>query len=155
MVGLLYLCARDQSDLTSAERRGVFCDLWLSRLLQSREEESQCGWCVVLSFTYLSLSLPQSWSFVLRVSFAFLWSGSAVEKFVLYSVFVFRSDQIGFSLFFTMKVTDWLKNYFWLFYFWQISLIFCYALVLCAAAPFSILKNILAPITFGECSCGC
>ena len=39
-----------------------------------------------------------------------------VEKFVFYSIFVFQSDQIGFSLFFTAKVMDWLKNYFY-FYF--------------------------------------
>ena len=43
MVGLLDLRARDQSDVTSAKRRGVFGDLGVSRLLQSGEEESQCG----------------------------------------------------------------------------------------------------------------
>ena len=52
----------------------------------------------------------------LRVSFSLFRSGSVVEKFFFYSVFVFRSDQIGFSLFFTAKVTDWPKNYFY-FYF--------------------------------------
>ena len=58
------------------------------------------------------LSLSQSWSSGVRVSFAFFWSGPAVEKFVFYSVFVFQSDQIRFSLFFTAKVMDWTKNYF-------------------------------------------
>ena len=60
----------------------------------------------------LSLSLSQSWSSSLRISFAFFSSGSAVEKFVFYSVFVFRSDHIEFPLFFIAKVTDWPKNYF-------------------------------------------
>ena len=43
MVGLLELCARGQSDVMSAERRGVFGDLRISHFLQSGEEESQCG----------------------------------------------------------------------------------------------------------------
>ena len=100
----------------SAESRGMFGDLQLCRLIQSREEESQCDCCMVLSFSNLSLSLSlslsQSWSSGLRMSFAFFWSGSIVEKFVFYSIFVFQSDQIGFSLFFTTKVKNWPKNYF-------------------------------------------
>ena len=43
----------------------------------------------------LSFSLSQSWSSGLRVLFAFFWSGSAVEKFVFYSVL--SSDQIKFG----------------------------------------------------------
>ena len=43
VVGLsdLHICG--QSDVMSAERRGVFGDLRLSHFLQSGEEESQCG----------------------------------------------------------------------------------------------------------------
>ena len=102
MVGLLDLRARGQSDVTSEERRGIFGDLRLSRFLQSGEEENQCGWCMVSIFPNLSLyiSISQSWSSSLRISFAFFSSGSAVEKFVFYSVFVFRSDHIEFPLFF-------------------------------------------------------
>ena len=43
-----------QSDVTGAERRGVFGDLLVSRFLQSREEESQYGGCMVLSFASVS-----------------------------------------------------------------------------------------------------
>ena len=103
MVRVLDLRACGQSDVTNAERKGVFGDLRLSRFLQSKEEESQ--W-MVSSFAYLSLSLSVFISVSLRVGFLVcgrrfpsFWSGSAVEKFVFYSVFVFRSDQIGFSLF--------------------------------------------------------
>ena len=85
-----------------AEMRGVFGDLRVSHFLQSREEECQCGWCMVLSFASVSLCLSVclslSWS--LLVSSAFFWSVSAVEKFVFYIVFLFWLDQIGFSLFF-------------------------------------------------------
>ena len=54
----LYACG--QSDVMSAERRGVFGDLWVSRFLQNREEESQCGWCMVSSFASVSISLSLS-----------------------------------------------------------------------------------------------
>ena len=43
VVGLLDLRACGQSDVTSAERRGVFGDLRVRRFFQSGEEESQCG----------------------------------------------------------------------------------------------------------------
>ena len=89
MVGLLDLRARGQLDVTSAERRKVFDDLRLSRLLQSGEEERQCGWCMVFDASLslsLSLSHTQNWSSSLRVSFSFCWSGSAVKKFVFYEV---------------------------------------------------------------------
>ena len=53
------------------------------------------AWFWVLPITLsLSLSLSLSWSSSLQVSSAFFWSGSAVEKFVFYSVFIFLSDQI-------------------------------------------------------------
>ena len=38
------------------EERGV---RWFSHFLQSGEEESQCGWCVVSSFVSVSFSLSQ------------------------------------------------------------------------------------------------
>ena len=43
VVGLLDLSVRGQSDVTGAERRGVFGDLGVSRFLQSGEETVQCG----------------------------------------------------------------------------------------------------------------
>ena len=100
MVGLLDLRACGQSDITSAEKRGVFGDLWLSCFFQSGEEESQCEWCVVL-ISPLSLFLRAGVSSLLVLS-AFFWSGSAVEILVFYIVFLFWLDQIGFSL----KVMD-------------------------------------------------
>ena len=135
VVGLLNLCICRQSDITGMEMRGVFGDLLVSRFLQSGEEENQCGWCVVLSFTSLSLS----WNSSLRTVVCLLLICSAVEKFVFYIIFLFWSDQIGFSLFFMVKVTDWLKNYFWLFiylFFWQNSSTFCYALIPYREMPF-------------------
>ena len=70
-------------------------------------------------------------------SSTFFWSVPTVEKFVFYIVFLVWSDQIGFSLFFTAKVTNWPKNYFLtIFIFWQISSTFRYALILCTATPF-------------------
>ena len=107
-------------------------------------------------FRFSSLSLTLSaWSSSLRVSSVFFWSGSAVEKFVLYSVFPFWSEQIGISLFFTAKVTNWPKNLLLIiFIFTQISSAFRYALFLCAEAPFSILKKVSALITSGEFSHG-
>ena len=56
VVRLLDLRTCGQSDVTSVEWRGMFGDLQLSHFLQSGEEESQCGWCMVSSFVYLSLS---------------------------------------------------------------------------------------------------
>ena len=61
----------------------------------------------------LSLSLSLSIGLLSQlVSSAIFWSVSTVEKFVVYIVFLYWSDQIGFSLFFTVKVTDRSKNYF-------------------------------------------
>ena len=42
VVGFLDLRVRGQSDVSGAERRGVFGDLRVSHFLQSREEEGQC-----------------------------------------------------------------------------------------------------------------
>ena len=91
VVGLLDLRARGQSDVTSAERREVFSDLRLSCFLQSGEEERQCG--VMRGFEFrlslsLSLSLSLGVSSLLLLS-AFFGSGSAVEKLVFYSFFLF------------------------------------------------------------------
>ena len=115
MVGLLDLRARSPSDVTSAERRGVFSDLCLSRSLQSGEEESQCGWCVGSSLSP-SLSLSQSRSSSLLVV-CLLWS-------CLLILFCFSSDRIklGFLCFVLI--------------FWQISSTFHYALILCAETLF-------------------
>ena len=149
---ILDLPARGQSNVTSAERRGVFGDLWLSCFLQSGEEESKCGWCIVLSFA--SLSLSQSWSSSLLVV-CLLLICSAVEKFVFYIVFIFWLDQIGFSLFFTAKVMDWPKNYIYLFLFFD-KFHWCFAMHWSYVQKplFSILKKVSALITSGECSCG-
>ena len=65
---MLDLRACGQSDVMSAERRWVFGDLWLSHFFQSREEKSQCGWCVVSGFASFSPSL-----FFLRVSVLVCW----------------------------------------------------------------------------------
>ena len=105
----------------------VIYDLVASFKAEKRKVNVGDAWFRVSPLSLsLSLSLSQSWSSGLWVSFAFFWSGSAVEKFVFYSVFVFRSDQIGFSLFFTLKVTNWPKNTFnyfsFLTYFIDISL---------------------------------
>ena len=153
MVGLLGLRARGQSDVTCAERRGVFGDLRVSRFLQCREEESQCEWCEVSSFASLSLSLSLSlgWSSGLWTAVCFhLIRPRCREICLLYRfsllirsswVFFFR-DGHGLSE----------KLLLIIFYFWQISSTFRYALILCAETPFSILKKVSAPITPGECS---
>ena len=108
MVGLLDLGARGQSDVTSAERKGclVIYDLVASFKAEKRKVIVGDVW-----FRVSSLSLSQSWSSSLWISFAFFWSDSSVEKFVFYSVFVFLLEQIGFSLFFTAKATNCPKNF--------------------------------------------
>ena len=149
--GLLDLRVRSQSDFTGEEKRGFFGDLRVSRFLQSEEEEGQCGWCVVSSFASVSLSLSFG-VLVCRPSPAFFWSVPAVEKFVFYIVFLFWSDQIGFSLFFTAKVMDWPKNYFQLFLFFdQFHRHFAMRWSYAQTLLFSIWKKVLVPITSGEC----
>ena len=139
------------SDVMSAERRGVFSDWRLSHFLQSWEEESQCGWCVVLSFAFLSLS----WSSSLHVSSAFFWSSSTIKKFVFYSIFIYWSDQIGFSLFLSgmsrigRKIAS--NDFYFLTNFMDI--------LLCTdpmrKSSFFHFEESLAPITSGEFSHGC
>ena len=132
VVGLLDLSVRCQSDVTGGERRGVFGDLRVSLFLQSGKEESQSGWCVVLSFISVSVSL--SWSSGLWIVVCLLSICSAVEKFVFYIIFLFWLDQIRFSL----LQRSWIgpKITLIIFIFWQISLTFRYALILCTEAPF-------------------
>ena len=136
MVGLWDLRARGQSDVMSAERRGVFGDLRVSRFLQSGEGESQCGWCVVSSFASVSISLSQLefWSADCRLpSFDLL---RCREIYLLY-LFFFWSDQIGFSLFFGREGHRLAEKLLLLiFIFWQISSTFHYARILCAETPF-------------------
>ena len=152
MVGLLDLRVLGQSDVTVVERRGVFGDLRVSRFLQSGEEEGQCGWCMPSSFASVSVSL--SWSSGLQTVVCLLMICSADEKFVFYIVFLFWSDQIAIG---SDREGDGLaeKLLLIIFIFWQISSTFCYALILCAEHPFSILKKVSAPITSTKCSRGC
>ena len=112
VIGLLDLRARGKSDVTSAERGGVFGDLRLSRFLQSGEEESQCGWCVVSSFAPpLSLSLRAG---VLVCGCRFPSFDLAPLSRNLSFIAFLSFDQIWFSLFFTAKVTDWSKITFYI-----------------------------------------
>ena len=78
MEGLLDLGTHDQSDVTSAERRGAFGDLRLSCFLQSGEEESQSPLSLSLSlslyiyiYIYIYKYISQNWSSSLRVSSVF------------------------------------------------------------------------------------
>ena len=145
VVGLLDLRARGQSDVMRVERRrGTFGDLQLSRFLQNGQEESQCGWCVVSSFTSLSFFLRAGVSSLLVLSAFFLIS-PAVEKFVFDIVFPFWSDQIEFSLFWIgRKITF---NYF--YFLTNFIITWSYA-----QDPFSFLKKVSASITSSECSRG-
>ena len=155
VVGLLDLREWGQSYVTSAERRGVIYNLVASFKAKKRWVMSGFEFHPpsLSPFIYPPLSIYLCLS--VRVSFAFLWSDSAVEKFVFYSVFVFRSNQIEFSLFLYREGYGWAeKLLLTIFIFWTISSIFRYVLVLCAKAAFSILKKVSAPITLGECSRG-
>ena len=155
MLGLLDLRARGQSDVTSAERRGVFGDLRLSRFLQSGEEESQCGWYVVSSFVPpLSLSLRVGVS-SLRVSSAFFCSGPAVEKFVFYSVF-FCSDRINWIFFVFYRKGHGLSDKLLLIFsfFDKFHRHFAMRGSYMQKPLFFLLKKVSALITSGDCSCG-
>ena len=115
MVGLLDLRARGQSDVLSAERGGAFGDLRLSRFLQSGEEECQCSWCVVSSFTSLSFFLRAGVSSLL-VSSAFFWSLPLSRNLFLISFF--SSDQIKLSFLCFLPGSSWIdrkitSNYFY------------------------------------------
>ena len=43
VIGLLDLCVHGQLDVTGVKMRGVLGDLHISRFIQSREKEGQCG----------------------------------------------------------------------------------------------------------------
>ena len=150
-------CMRSIRCYECGEERGVW---WFTAsLLPSKRRRGKSVW-VMRGFKFplslsLSLSLSQSWDFLSVGVVCLLLICSAVEKFVFYIVFLFWSDQIRFSLFFTAKLTDRPKKLLLIiFIFWQISSTFRYALILCAEAPFSTLKKVSAPITSGLCSRG-
>ena len=159
MVGLLDLRVRGQSDVTGAERRGVFGDLWVSPFLQSGEEEGQWGWCMVSSFLSpplsLSLSLPLSWSSGPRTVVCFLLICARRRRNLSFISF-FSSDRIrlGFLWVFFYRECHGLaeKLLLIIFIFWQISSTFRYALILCAETLFFILKKVSALIIYSECS---
>ena len=152
MVGLLDARACSQSDVASVEKRGVFGDLQLSCFLQSREEKSQCGWCVVSSFASLFLRAGVS---SLLVSSVFFWSGSGVKKVLLYCFSLLIRSNWVFFVFYGEGHRLAQKLLLIIFIFWQISSTFRYALILCTEVPFTILKKVSASITSGECSRGC
>ena len=151
MVGLFDSRAYGQSDVMHAERRGVFSDLWLSRFLQSGEEEGQGGWCLVSSSTSLSLTFSQLefWSTNCRPSSFDL----SLLRRILSFISFFSSDQI--KLGFLCFLPHWPKNYFYLFSFFDkfhrhFSMRWSYA----QKPLFSILKKVSALITSHECSHG-
>ena len=119
-------------------------------------------WVSPLSFS-LSLSLSLSlFSLSLRVGILVCWCRLPSFYLALQSwnlsfkaFFVFRSDQIGFSLFFYREGHGLAEKLLLIiFIFWQISWTFCSSLILCAEDPFAISKKVSAPKTSGECSCG-
>ena len=146
VVGLLDL------RVMSAERRGMFGELRLSRCLQSGEEESQCRWCVVLSFASLSLSLSlspslslsQSWSYGLRVSFPFFHLAPLSRNLSFISFFSSDRIKLSFLCLLLQRTRIGRKITFNYFYFWQISSTFRYALILCAEPPFFHFKESLS-----------
>ena len=128
------------------ERRGVFGGFRLSHFLQSGEEESQWGWCVVSSFA------PPSLSFSLRtgvssllVSSAFFWSVRCQKICLLCRFSLLIGSNWVFFVFYREGHGLAEKLLLIIFIFWQIST-FRYALILCTEAPFSILKKVSAPI---------
>ena len=147
VVGLLDLCVHSQSDVMGAERRGVFSDLQVSRFLQSR---GRSMW-VMCGFKFrLCLSQLEFWSAMDCHLPSF--DLSPLSRNLSFISF-FSSDQIrlGF-LCFLPKVTDWLKNYFNYFLFFDKfhrHFAMCWSYV--QKLLFSILKKVSAPITSGEC----
>ena len=98
--------------------------MWSIRCYECGEERRGEG-CLVIYDLVTSLKAEKrnvnagdAWFRVLPISVSFsvseleFWSAgivcllSAGDKFVFYNFSVFRSDQIGFSLLFTPKVTD-------------------------------------------------
>ena len=140
MVGLLDLCASGKSNVTGAKRRGVFGDLRLSHFLLSREEESKCRWCVVLSFTPLSvsvsLSLSLSWSSDLRTVICLLLICPCCGEICLLNHFSLLI-RLGFLwVFFHKDERLAEKLLLIIFIFWQLSSSFHYTLILCTENPF-------------------
>ena len=74
---------------------------------------------------WVLLPLSQSWSSGLRVSFAFFWFGSTVKKFIFYSIFIFWSDQIGLSLFFTTNIHGLVKKLLLIIFIFFIDISLC------------------------------
>ena len=123
--------------------RGERDVVWLCRFLQSGEEESQCGWSVVSSFT--SFSLSQSWSFkfvgvvCLLLIWPRCWEICLLYRFSLlvgsiWVFFVFYSEGYGLAE----------KLLLIIFTVWQISSMFRNALILCAETPFYHFEEILS-----------
>ena len=110
VVGLLDLRAFGQSDVTSAERRGVFDDLWLSRFLQSGEEEVNMGdvWFRVSLFLGVSSLL---------VSSAFFWSAPLSRNLSFISFFSSDWIKLGFLCFLPRRSRIGRKIIFNCFYF--------------------------------------
>ena len=141
VVGLSDLHACGQSDVMSVERRG--CVWWFTALsLPSKWRRGKSMW-VMHGFKFrvsplsLSPSLSQSWSFESQlVSSTFFWS--ALQSRNLSFVSFFSSDwiKLDFLCFLLQRWRIGQKITFNYFYFWQISLTFHYAVILCTDTPF-------------------
>ena len=118
------------------EERGV---RWFtgSSFLQSGEEESQCGWCVVSSFASVSLSFSVG-VLVCRLSSAFFWSALLSRNLSFLSFFSSDRIRLGFPcfLFFLPRRSRIGRKITFIFILKQISSTFRYALILCAETPF-------------------
>ena len=114
MVRLLDSRACSQSDVTNAEGEGHLVIYGLVASFKAKKSKVNVGdaWFRV---SPPSLSLSLSWCSGLQTAVCLLLICPAVEKFVFLYRFFFWADQFEFSLFFTAKVTDWSKNYFYLF----------------------------------------
>ena len=112
--------------------------------------------CLSLSLS-LSFSLSQSWGSSPQGHLSY-FDLTSLTRNLCFIVF-FSLDQINwvFFLFYrSHRLSDKITfNYFDFWIFGQISLTFCYELILRAEAPFSILKKVSEPITSGKCSRRC
>ena len=137
VVGLLDLRVRGQSDITGAERRGVFGDLRLNRFLHSEEKEGQCAWCVVSSFASVSISFSLNWSSGPRtVDCLLLICVRCREICLLYRFSLLIGSDWVFFVFYREGYGLIEKLPLIIFIFWQISSTFRNALILCAKPPF-------------------
>ena len=135
VVGLLDLRVRGQSDVTGAERRGVFGDLRVSHFLQSGEEEGQGGWCVVSSFASISLSF--NWSSGPRTVVCLLLTYARRREIcLLYRFSLLIGSHWVFFVFYREVHGLAEKLLLIVFIFWQISSTFRCGLILCAETPF-------------------